>query len=217
MILTPYKPLCFLLLCTGAVIGCTAYSAHQGLSTHHPNKVAQYFEYLRNLPPEELMDEFKQAKAAYHNDQNEATALRLVLFLILPQPELNDDAQAVQILQSRLRSDQENTDSTTPFALLLTYLVEEIHKKEILQEYANDRLKKEMKKNREFGMIYDKTNKKLNALIEKNKQQELLYKKTEQTLKGKEQLIDHLQQKIEQLKAIEKYLNRRRHVKPPST
>jgi hypothetical protein len=213
----PYKPLALLLLCAGVLIGCTAYSAHQGLSTHRPDKVAQYFYYLSNLPSEELMDEFKKAKAAYDNHQNDATALRLALLFILPQPELNDDLQAVHMLKSLLRSEQESTDSTMHFVFLLTYLVEEIHNKEVLHEHANYKLKEQIKKNQEFGMIYNETKKKLNAQIKKNKQQELLYKETEQSLRGKEQLIDHLEQQIEQLKAIEKYFNRRRHVKPPST
>ncbi|MEE8302422.1 MAG: hypothetical protein V3S24_08310, partial [Candidatus Tectomicrobia bacterium] len=103
------------------------------------------------------------------------------------------------------------------FVFLLTYLVDEISKKEVLYEYSNHKLKEEVKKNKKYDVIYHEANKKLSATIEENKQQELFYKKTEQTLREKEQLIDRLQRKIERLKAIEKHFNRRRHVKPPST
>ncbi len=216
MIYTPYKPLAFL-LCAYVLMGCTSYSENHGFSTYRPNKVTQYFHYLRNLPSEELIGEYEKAKAAYDKNQSDATSLRLVLFLILPHPKLNDDLQAVHILKSILRSNQETTDSRKHFVFLLTYLVDEISKKEVLYEYSNHKLKEEVKKNKKYDVIYHEANKKLSATIEENKQQELFYKKTEQTLREKEQLIDRLQRKIERLKAIEKHFNRRRHVKPPST
>jgi DNA repair exonuclease SbcCD ATPase subunit len=211
----------FPLLCISLLIGCTPDYLNPSFSPgghyYNGNQLAKYFHHLSDLPLEQLIQEYEAAKLAYKTNENYANTLRYVLFLLLPNPELNDSTQAERILESVLRSNKNEIKSLENISLLLTYFVKKINKDKMLYEYHSDRLEDEIDKNRKQLLTYQKLNKKLRDTVRKKIQQDVRYQKLDQELKEKSKTIETLQKKIEELKTIERNLNQRRNTKSPTT
>lgn len=211
----------FPLLCLSFLTGCTLDNLQLPFfpGEHHANadQLAEYFHHISNLPLEQLIREYETAKLVYDNHKNYTNTLRYVLFLILPNPELNDTRQAEHLLASMLRSNKNENKSLENISILLIYLVKEINRDEMLHEYHNARLMGEIEKNKKQLLIYRKLNEKLRDTVRKKAQQDVYYQKLNQELQEKRETIEALQKKIEELKTIERNLNQRRNTKSPTT
>lgn len=220
MIYTRYWTL-FSLLGISLLTGCTSdtFNASFFPGGHHynGNQAAKYFYHISNLPLDQQTQAYEAARLAYKESENYTAALRYVLFLLLPSPELHNSAEAERILASVLQSNKSEHKSLEHISVLLAHLVKEINRGKIWNEQRSKKLEGEIDKNKKQLLTLQKRNEKLNEIIRIKEQQDIRYEKLEHALKEKEETIDRLQKKIEELKTIERNLNQRRNTKSPAT
>jgi type I site-specific restriction-modification system R (restriction) subunit len=186
---------------------------------YHSNteKLLKYFIDAKQLDPKDLNREYKKAQQAYLKNKNYINTIRLALLLILPDSDFENEHRAIDILEESIQSLPKKEESLRNFATLLIYIIDNHLKKEILYEITNKKIDDIIEEKRKQEILYNEIIKKLNDLIEERKRQDILYKKIHSELTEKEQIIEKLQKKIEELKAIEKSLNKRKNVKAPTT
>ena len=220
MIYTRYRTF-FFLLCISLLTGCTSEQLNSsffpGYRYDNANRVAKYYHDISKLPYDQQLQAYENARLAYTENGNVTNTLRYVLFLLLPSPELHNSAEAERILTALLQANQSENQSLEHISVLLAQLVREINNRKTLYEHRRNELAGEMRKKEKALLMYQKRNEKLSDIIRQKEQQAVYYQKLERALKEKDETIEMLQKKIEELKTIEKNLNQRRNTKSPTT
>jgi hypothetical protein len=187
---------------------------------HNQNNIDNLLTYLydiRTFSSERLREEYEKVQRQYSANSNYYNAIRLSLVLILPNSDFHDTVRAINTLEKVSQEQQENNESIVKLAFLLKYFINENRNSELLYEITNKQLDRVIEENRKQEMLYKKISSNLNKIKKEKKQQNALYKKLYKQLNEKEQTVEKLQKTIEDLKAIERSINKRKNVKAPST
>ena len=103
------------------------------------------------------------------------------------------------------------------FASFLHYILSQAHYHEHLYEEAKEKLNTALKERDQQAALYERTKLQLDhSGLEKRKQQ-ARYNKTNRALHREKQEVENLRKQIEQLKTIEKTINKRKQTDSPST
>ncbi len=180
------------------------------------NELLEYFSSISTLTNHEIKKELQHMERLYAQTQGHASAFRLSLILILPNTDVQNESKAIEILENMSFPAPYDVDYKN-FSTLLKTVIRENQKNKILYQISHNRLNALIKEKNKKEVLLKETQEKLQDAINKFNKHNALFKKINQELHEKEQAVQNLQNKIEELKAIEKSINKRKNIKAPTT
>lgn len=208
-------------MCSIFLIGCANYNYDDidGIyyNQHNTDRLLAYFYDIRTFSSERLKEEYEKVQRKYSTNRSYYNAVRLSLVLILSDSNFHDKARAIRILEEFSQKQSEDNKSIAKLVFLLKYFYNESYNNEMLYKMTNKKLDRTIEEKRKQEMLYKNISNDFNKIKKEREKQDALYKKIYEKLNEKEQAVEKLQKTIEDLKAIERSINKRKNVRAPST
>lgn len=208
-------------MCSISLMGCANYNYSDIDGTyynqHNTDKLLAYFYDISTFSSERLKEEYEKIQREYSADRSYYNAVRLSLVLILPDSDFYDKARSIRILEESFQEQSEDNKSIINLIFLLKYFYNESYNNEMLYNITNKKLTRTIEEKRKQQMLYEKISNDFNKINKEREKRDVLHKKLHEKLNEKEQTVEKLQKTIEDLKAIERSINKRKNVKAPST
>ena len=195
------------------VLGCTTLSnSPQSREKEDASKIAEVLSYFHDVTSSskyDLSDTYMLAEQQYEENKDTKNAVKLALLLTIPHTKFYNTSRAIDVLKSFISS-KEKTTPIHNFSSLLLFMMLEQKNKEILYNMISESLVSIIEERDKNEYLYKVANK-------QNKHQESLYNELTLALDKEKERVESLQRVIEQLKKIEKILNKRKHSEAPAT
>ncbi len=180
-------------------------------------EILRYFQSVQQLSAQELHRQYVIQNDRYALQQNEKNRIMLALLLTIPQTKFHDTSRAVEILSASPASRPHDDKSLQKLSSLLVHLLAAQKDQEAHYTAARKQLQSVIEEKNEKERRYQQTSQRLSAMLSKIKRQETLNDQLGQELGKERARVETLQQKIEQLKLIEKSITDRKNHKEPTT
>ena len=195
------------------VLGCTTLSnSPQSREKEDASKIAEVLSYFHDVTSSskyDLSDTYMLVKQQYEENKDTKNAVKLALLLTIPHTKFYSTSRAIDILKSSISSKEETTLMRNFSSLLLLMILEQ-KSQEILYGMVSEELVSTIEERDKNKYLYKVANK-------QKKHQESLYNELTLALDKEKERVESLQKIIEQLKKIEKILNKRKHSEAPAT
>ena len=196
-----------------AVLGCTTLSnSPQSREKEDASKIAEVLSYFHDVTSSskyDLSDTYMLVKQQYEENKDTKNAVKLALLLTIPHTKFYNTSRAIDILKSSTSSKEKET-LMRDFSSLLLLIILEQKNQEILYSMVSEELVSVIEERDKNEYLYKVANK-------QNKHQESLYNELTLALDKEKERVESLQRVIEQLKKIEKILNKRKYSEAPAT
>ena len=180
------------------------------------NEFLQYFHDAKSLDPTELHQLYIEEEEILFYQDDQDSVVRLALLSLLQESKLKTTPRSIDLLKTYLY--ENNSEETVHhFVSFLHYVLSQAQYHDTLYEEAKGKLNTALKERDQQAALYERTKLQLDhSGLEKRKQQ-AQYKKTNRALHREKQEVENLRKQIEQLKTIEKTINKRKQTDSPST
>ena len=216
---------CLLVLvcCANCAVPAPPRTAPKRVEATEGERFFQYFASIRALPREALRQEYTRQEVAFAQSRSDEDRLRLALLLSLPETDFGNRLSALELLQTYLNEpEQPHTRSLDIAVFLVTFihatkqndayaslakrLQETLNDKErelASQQQINKKLRDESDTQR---FLHNSLGKQLQEALSEKERQFATQQQLNKKLQDEKKNVKRLQEKIEQIKDIEKSL-----------
>ena len=208
-----------LILCL-ILAGCAAFTHLVATSSAPPRSSAsealQYYHNAQTLEPAALRRLYAQEQALLTQSNDPEDALRVALLLTIQKTPFHDNSRAAELLRAYAQQARHDDDLRALASLLLSTL-SETQRQVTRYQQTKQALDGAMKEKSQLEHRYKWAKNRLAHAQQERSQHEQHYQEVHKALRQEKETVESLRNQIEQLKTIEKMLNKRKVKTNPAT